>query len=127
MKNARERLANLDVSLANERAMLEKCELLKVGVQREITELEETVEELKVELGEIQEVLEEKNKGVESVKKTTLKASKVLDLSLKEIANCVCWVSFDLVRCWTKFSSLDRTMKLRSWLWKGRRSIASVG
>ena len=90
MKTARERLINLDTTLVNERATLERCELQKVGVQQEITELEEAITALKEELGEIQETLEEKNKAVEQVKKTTLKASKVLDFALKEIANCVC-------------------------------------
>lgn len=90
MKTARERLINLDTTLVNERATLERCELQKVGVQQEITELEEAIAALKEELGEIQEMLEEKNKAVEQVKKTTLKASKVLDFALKEIANCVC-------------------------------------
>jgi structural maintenance of chromosome 1 len=89
LKTARERLVNLDTALANERATLEKWELQKVGVQQEITVLEETIAGLKEELGEIQEELEDKNKVVEQVKKTTLKASKVLDFALKEIANCV--------------------------------------
>jgi structural maintenance of chromosome 1 len=75
--------------ITNERATLEKCELQKVGVQQEIAAFEETIKGLKEELGGIQETLEERNKAVEQVKKTTLKASKVLDLALKEIANCV--------------------------------------
>jgi structural maintenance of chromosome 1 len=89
LKTARERLINLDGVLDSERATLERCELQKVGVQQEITVLEETITGLREELGEIQETLEEKNKVVEQVKKTTMKASKVLDLALKEIANCV--------------------------------------
>jgi structural maintenance of chromosome 1 len=89
LKTARERLVNLDTALANERATLEKWDFQKVGVQQEITVLEETIAGLKEELSEIQEELEEKNKVVEQVKKTTLKASKVLDFALKEIANCV--------------------------------------
>jgi len=93
LKNARERLVNLDTVLENERASLERCETQKVGVQQEIKVFEETIAGLREELGEIQETLEEKNKAVEQVKKTTLKASKVLDLALKEIANCVCGFS----------------------------------
>lgn len=90
LKTARERLVNLDTALASEGATLERCELQKVGVHKEITALEEAIAGLREELGEIQETLDEKNKALEQVKKTTLKASKVLDLALKEIANCVC-------------------------------------
>lgn len=88
LKTARERLVNLDTALASEGATLERCELQKVGVHKEITALEEAIAGLREELGEIQETLDEKNKALEQVKKTTLKASKVLDLALKEIANC---------------------------------------
>lgn len=41
---------------------------------------------MKEELATLQEVLEEKTKAVEQVKKTTSKAAKVLDQALKEIA-----------------------------------------
>ena len=49
------------------------------------------------ELKDLQETLEEKNKIVDQVKKTTLKASKVLDQALKEIAVCIRFMPFECV------------------------------
>jgi cell division septum initiation protein DivIVA len=61
----------------------------KVKAEDDIRASEEDIAELREELKELQETLEEKSKIVDQVKKTTLKASKVLDQALKEIAVCV--------------------------------------
>ena len=77
---------------------------------------EEDIAELREELKELQETLEEKSKIVDQVKKTTLKASKVLDQALKEIAVCVRFIVIQTVN--HSFSDIVvfifRMMKLRN-------------
>ncbi|KAF8882368.1 condensin complex subunit SMC1 [Gymnopilus junonius] len=73
---ATERLERLEVLINNEKANLTKLEEQRVAAERDIA-ASETVE-----------VLDEKTKVVEHVKKTGMKASKVLDQALKEIATC---------------------------------------
>ena len=77
---------------------------------------EEDIAELREELKDLQETLEEKNKIVDQVKKTTLKASKVLDQALKEIAVCVRFMSFELRLNYSFLTTiwLYRMMKLRN-------------
>ncbi|KAH0579770.1 hypothetical protein H2248_002607 [Termitomyces sp. 'cryptogamus'] len=83
---ALERLASLETVLTTEEANLAKYDGQKTAVQDEIVASEKVIEDLRKELAEIQETLEEKTKNVEAVKRTTAKAGKVLDLALKEIA-----------------------------------------
>lgn len=91
---ALERLAGLEMVLTTEEANQAKYERQKTTLKEEIVAAEEAIGNLRTELAEIQEVLEEKTKDVETVKKTTAKAGKVLDIALKEIATWVCFVSF---------------------------------
>ncbi|KAG5644198.1 hypothetical protein DXG03_008861 [Asterophora parasitica] len=88
LRAARERLQYLETVLATERANLSKHESQKVALREEIATYETAIEDLKAELAQVQETFDEKTKAVEAVKKTTTKASKVLDLALKEIATC---------------------------------------
>ncbi|KAF8068609.1 condensin complex subunit SMC1 [Lyophyllum atratum] len=88
LKTTGERLANLEGVIAAEEANLAKWEAHRDTLKEEIVAFESTIAGLREELGEIQETLEEKNKVVEAVKKTTTKAAKALDMALKEIATC---------------------------------------
>jgi structural maintenance of chromosome 1 len=60
--------------------------------------LESQAEKLKADVGEHQEVLDEKTKVVEQVKRTTTKAGRALDQTLKDISSCV--GGFLLSRMW---------------------------
>lgn len=51
--------------------------------------MESQAEKLKAEVGGHQEVLDEKTKVVEQVKRTTTKAGRALDQTLKDISSCV--------------------------------------
>ncbi|KAG6813644.1 hypothetical protein H0H92_008881 [Tricholoma furcatifolium] len=86
LKAALERLSSLKTALDTEEANLAKFGVQKNKMKEEIVAAEGAIEELRQELAGIQETLEEKNKNVEAVKKATLRAAKVLDLALKEIA-----------------------------------------
>ncbi|KAF8638669.1 hypothetical protein AX17_002030 [Amanita inopinata Kibby_2008] len=88
LKAARERLAHLDALLLTEKANLQKYELQRREVQGEIRALEGQVETFKQQVAENQEVLDEKSKTVEQVKRTTLKAGRILDQALKDISSC---------------------------------------
>ena len=92
---AQERLTHLNTLIESEQLTLTKLEEQKVKAEDDIKASEEDVAELKEELQELQETLEEKGKIVDQVKRTTLKASKVLDQALKEIAVCVRFMSFE--------------------------------
>ncbi|KAF8872389.1 cohesin complex subunit psm1 [Gymnopilus junonius] len=85
---ATERLERLEVLINNEKANLTKLEEQRVAAERDIAASETVVSNLKEELIGLQEMLDEKTKVVEHVKKTGMKASKVLDQALKEIATC---------------------------------------
>ena len=100
---AQERLAHLTTLIESEQLTLTKLEDQKVKAEDDIKASEEDIAELREELKDLQETLEEKNKIVDQVKKTTLKASKVLDQALKEIAVCV---RFYVVRTCLNFSFL---------------------
>ncbi|KAG6820541.1 hypothetical protein H0H93_015712 [Arthromyces matolae] len=80
------RLSHLETTITAEQANVAKHENQKSALTEELTASEDAVEQLRTELAEIQETLEEKNRKVEAVKKTATKAGKVLDLALKEIA-----------------------------------------
>ena len=90
LKSSRERLSQLDNILQVDQANLEKHEAQKAQIQREIIGLEEQLDNLKEQVAGHQAVLDEKTKTVEQVKKTTMKAAKVLDQALKDISSCVC-------------------------------------
>ncbi|KAJ7032498.1 condensin complex subunit SMC1 [Mycena alexandri] len=68
-------------------ANLVKLEQQKAAAQEEISDSEDAIGVLREELSGLQEGLDEKTKNVEQVKRTTTKASKVLDQALKEIAS----------------------------------------
>lgn len=89
MKSARERLSHLENVLQTERVNLEKHEAQKAQVLRQIESLENEAEKLKAEVAEHQEVLDEKTKAVDQVKRTTTKAGRALDQTLKDISSCV--------------------------------------
>ena len=89
LTQAQERLTHLNTLIESEQVTLTKLEGQKVKAEDDIKASEEDIAELREELKDLQETLEEKNKIVDQVKKTTLKASKVLDQALKEIAVCV--------------------------------------
>jgi structural maintenance of chromosome 1 len=88
LKASRERLSHLDNILQADQVNLEKHEAQKAQIQREINDLEEQLDNLKEQVAGHQEVLDEKTKTVEQVKKTTMKAGKVLDQALKDISSC---------------------------------------
>ncbi|KAG6898016.1 hypothetical protein C0992_007012 [Termitomyces sp. T32_za158] len=83
---ALERLAGLETVLTTEEVNQAKHEMQKTTLKEEIAADEEAIGGLRTELVETQEILEETTKNVETVKKTTAKAGKVLDFALKEIA-----------------------------------------
>lgn len=87
MATLRERLAALDAAMNAERAAIQKHEAEKLAIQEEIDQLQESIVEFQEELKELNEVLEARTKELETVKKNTLRASKVLDQALKEIAS----------------------------------------
>ncbi|KAJ6610416.1 condensin complex subunit SMC1 [Mycena sp. CBHHK59/15] len=86
LKAAVERITNLDKIVETEVASLVRLEEQKEAAQEDISASENAIGALRDELSGMQEVLEEKTKNVEQVKRTTTKASKVLDQALKEIA-----------------------------------------
>ncbi|KAG6915096.1 hypothetical protein DXG01_013475 [Tephrocybe rancida] len=86
LKAALDRLESLKKVLATEEANLAKWESRKDALKEEIVAHERAIQGLREELAEVQETLEENNKTVEAVKKTTLKAGKGLDLALKDIS-----------------------------------------
>lgn len=75
-----------------------KLEEQKEAAQEDISESETAIGVLREDLSGLQETLEEKTKNVEQVKKTTTKASKVLDQALKEIASKVVLSSLRYLR-----------------------------
>ena len=87
-------MAHLNTLIESEQLTLTKLEGQKVKAEDDIKASEEDIAKLREELKDLQGTLEEKNKIVDHVKKTTLKASKVLDQALKEIAVCVRFMSF---------------------------------
>ena len=89
MKTTTERLAILESTVKAEQATLSKLEDQKRAIQNELTEIENAIATLQEELKGLNDVLEDKTKTVEQVKRTTLKASKGLDQALKEISSMV--------------------------------------
>jgi chromosome segregation ATPase len=123
LKADRERLTHLENVLRTERGNLEKYEAQKVEVQQWIQSLEGQADKLKGELGEHQEVLDERTKAVEHVKRTTMKAGRVLDQALKDISNCV---SGSIRVFCGGLTWLVRTTRLRSLRRRGHRYTGSV-
>ncbi|KAJ7246598.1 condensin complex subunit SMC1 [Mycena haematopus] len=87
LKGTLDRISNLDKTINAEQANLVKLEEQKEAAQEEISESETAIGVLRGDLSKLQETLDEKTKNVEQVKKTTTKASKILDQALKEIAS----------------------------------------
>ncbi|KAJ6560360.1 condensin complex subunit SMC1 [Mycena capillaripes] len=87
LKGTQERMINLDKTITAEKANLEKLEKQKEAAQEDISESESAIGVLREDLSGLQEALDEQTKNVEQVKRTTTKASKVLDQALKEIAS----------------------------------------
>lgn len=79
----------MDKTVKTEQANLVKLEEQKEAAQEDISESENAIGVLREQLSGLQEDLDAKTKNVEQVKKTTTKASKVLDQALKEIASKV--------------------------------------
>jgi septal ring factor EnvC (AmiA/AmiB activator) len=89
LKTVHDRRSTLDTLVKAEKVNLEKLTGQKSTVEQEIAEAESEIADLQEELKELQETLDERTKVVEQVKRTTTKASKVLDQALKEIASKV--------------------------------------
>ncbi len=94
LKQADERLVRLEAMVQAEQANLERLGAQKVDRANDIKDLEANISILKEELRVLQDALDEKTKAVDAAKKAALKASKVLDQSLKEITT---WVSVRLL------------------------------
>ncbi|KAF8156010.1 condensin complex subunit SMC1 [Crassisporium funariophilum] len=88
LTQVRERLGHLNTLIELEQANLTRLEEQKADAVEDLKSSEEVIAKLKAELGDLQATLDERSKVVDQVKKTTLKASKVLDQALKEIALC---------------------------------------
>jgi structural maintenance of chromosome 1 len=89
LKTVHDRRSTLHTLVKAETVNLEKLTGQKSTVEQEIAEAESEIADLQEELKELQETLDERTKVVEQVKRTTTKASKVLDQALKEIASKV--------------------------------------
>ncbi|KIM86142.1 hypothetical protein PILCRDRAFT_334633 [Piloderma croceum F 1598] len=87
MKATTERLTMLETTSKAEQATLSKLEEQKQAIQNEIAEIENAITMLQEELKGLNDILEDKTKTVEQVKRTTSKAAKGLDQALKEIGS----------------------------------------
>ena len=87
-------MVRLETIVQAEQVNLEKLGAQKIARENDIEDLEANTSVLKEELRALQDVLDEKTKAVDAAKKAALKASKVLDQSLKEITT---WVSVTLL------------------------------
>ena len=85
----KERLTTLDNSIEAEKNAIERHKQEKLDIQDKIDDAQRRVVELQEELKELNEALDEKTKELEAVKKSTAKASRVLDQALKDIATKV--------------------------------------
>ena len=85
----KERLTTLDNSIEAEKNAIERHKQEKLDIQDKINDAQRRVVELQEELKELNEALDEKTKELEAVKKSTAKASRVLDQALKDIATKV--------------------------------------
>ena len=79
----------LEKTLTAEEANLRNLEDRKDTTEKEIASMEEAIAGVQEEQKKLNEVLEEKSKIVEQVKRTTAKAGKGLDQALKEISSKV--------------------------------------
>jgi len=89
MKATTERLTMLETTSKAEQATLSKLEEQKQAIQNEIAEIENAITMLQEELKGLNDILEDKTKTVEQVKRTTSKAAKGLDQALKEVSSKV--------------------------------------
>lgn len=80
------RLAGFADTISAEQANVARLEDTKAQTQEEIDEMEQGLEELKEDVKTSNAVLEERNETLDKVKRSTMKATKVLDQALKEIA-----------------------------------------
>jgi structural maintenance of chromosome 1 len=78
MKTTEERLTILETTVTAERATMLKLENHKRAIKGDITESEKAIAILNDELKELNDIFEDKTKTVDQVKRTTLKAAKVL-------------------------------------------------
>ncbi|KAH7887101.1 RecF/RecN/SMC [Phlebopus sp. FC_14] len=79
------RLATLQKTQEDEEGKVVELEETKRQIQQEITAAQEAIAQLRNGLKALSDVLEEKTKRVEEVKKTHARAAKVLDQALKDI------------------------------------------
>jgi structural maintenance of chromosome 1 len=82
----KQRLATLLSTVANEETALIELQKKKEETQTQITQAEGNLETLKSELEVISRAQDEKNTAVDVAKRAASKASKALDLALKEIS-----------------------------------------
>ncbi|KAF9496421.1 hypothetical protein BDN71DRAFT_747742 [Pleurotus eryngii] len=80
-----ERLSRLDVITSTEQVSISKLEDQKQALQEQIDEAESALVNMRQDLAASTEILDEKTKEVENVKRTTSKACRALDAALKEI------------------------------------------
>lgn len=108
LRNARERLQTVNALAETEETTISRLNEQKDAAEAEIVEAEAVITTLKEELSGITDVLDEKTKALDAVKKTTSRASKGVDLTLKDIASLVCifilLYQFDYVLKWCFFS-----------------------
>lgn len=88
-----ERLAKLESTIDAEQATLARLEEQKTATLHDITEIENAIAALQDELKGLNDILEDKTKTVDQVKRTTSKAAKGLDQALKEISSKVSLLS----------------------------------
>lgn len=86
MKATQERLAALDSAIDAERSAIVKCEAEKHAIETDIEQAEGAISELREELKGLNNLLDERTKELDNVKKSTSRAARVLDQALKDIA-----------------------------------------
>ena len=117
MTSVRDRLGHLKAILRTENANLEQLEKQKRVTEEDIAESQNALVELQKELQELQEILDVKTRALEQVKRTTAKATKALDLALKEIASMVYPISPSLALstdCFIQNDEIEKLASLRS-------------
>lgn len=98
-----ERLSRLDDITSTEQVSISKLEDQKQALQEQIDEAESALVNMRQDLAVSTEILDEKTKEVENVKRTTSKAGRALDAALKEITMrvrsfaCACIVAYVII------------------------------
>lgn len=85
-----DRFANLTKVIDAEHIAISRHEDEKQTVEKEINKIKQSIDELQDEQKNLNELLEEKTKVLEGVKRTSTKSAKILDQALKDIASRVC-------------------------------------